>query len=91
MIASKWSTSFYWVLRIFLGVALALIVVAAMYPAKMVQGPPGKTGPAGADGIGEKGDTLRRGPAGTDGADGTDGKRGNTGATGAKGTFWGGK
>ena len=83
---SKWSTSFYWVLRIFLGVALALIVVAAIYKPPVARGPVGPAGPAGAVGIGEKGDTGRRGPAG---ADGSDGKRGSTGATGAKGTFWG--
>ena len=83
---TKWSTSFYWVLRIFLGVALAMIAVAAIYPQPTVQGPPGKTGATGAAGASVKGDPGKRGPAG---ADGTDGQRGNTGATGASGRFWG--
>lgn len=86
MTVSKWSTSFYWILRIFVGVLLAMIVVAMIYPDKIMQGPPGKTGATGAAGVGEKGDPGRRGPAGTDGADG---KRGGTGATGASGKFWG--
>jgi hypothetical protein len=90
MNTGKWSTSFYWVLRIFVGVLLAMIVVAMIYPDKVMQGPPGKTGPAGADGVGEKGDPGRRGPAGADGDDGKAGSKGKQGDTGASGKgFWG--
>lgn len=88
MSQSKWSSTFYWVLRIFLGVVLALVVVAKMYPTRLVQGPPGKTGATGAAGVGEKGDPGKTGPAGVAG---NDGKKGSTGATGANGRFWGGK
>lgn len=82
----SWAKWFSALLRIFLGVALAMIVVAAIYPQPTVQGPPGKTGATGAAGASVKGDPGKRGPAG---ADGTDGQRGNTGATGASGRFWG--
>lgn len=80
---TKWSTSFYWVLRIFVGVALALIVVAMIYPEANVQGPPGKTGATGAAGVSVKGEAGERGRVGETG------KTGNTGATGASGRFWG--
>ncbi|PIL41892.1 hypothetical protein CR105_27265 [Massilia eurypsychrophila] len=86
MKATAWSNSFYWVLRIFLGVAAALIVVAVIYPPQLVRGPAGATGAPGADGQdGQKGDK------GQPGKDGDHGSKGNTGATGAKGSFWGGK
>lgn len=87
MKATILSTSFYWVLRIFLGVALALVTVAALYPERLpavIPGPPGATGATG--------ETGGRGKPGRDGNDGVDGKKGstgNTGATGANGKFWG--
>ncbi|MBZ2208463.1 hypothetical protein [Massilia soli] len=86
---TAWSRWFWALLRIFLGVAAAMLVVAYIYPPVVERGPVGPAGAqgaAGADGVGEKGETGRRGPAGEDGDTGA------TGKTGAKGTnFWGGK
>ena len=87
MSTSKWAVSFYWVLRIFLGVAAALIVVAFIYPPTVARGP---AGPAGAPGkVGASGADGATGDRGRTGKDGDQGETGKTGATGANGKFWG--
>ncbi len=83
---TKLSVSFYWVLRIFVGVALALIVVAWLYAPAAVRGPAGPAGVPGIDGIGEKGDPGDRGKPGRDGSDGKSGERGAAGPRGSG--FW---